>query len=56
MDARLDVEGKAEKVLAELLESGMGTKQAARIVADMTGISTRRAYALALRAKERDRS
>jgi 16S rRNA (cytidine1402-2'-O)-methyltransferase len=54
-DARRGVEGKAEKVLAELLESGMGTKQAARIVADMTGLSTRRAYALALRAKERGR-
>ncbi len=57
--ARMDrraVEERAERALAELLDSGMGTKPAARIVADLTGLSTRKAYALALKAKERDRS
>lgn len=47
------LEGQAYKALAELVDSGVGTKMAARIVADLTGLSVKQAYALALKAKER---
>ncbi len=50
-----DLEERAEEALAQLMDSGVGTKSAARITADLTGLSTRKAYALALKAKERDR-
>ena len=45
---------RAEKALAQLMDSGVGTKSAARIIADLTGLPTRKAYALALKVKERD--
>ena len=51
--AQLGVEARAHKALAELMDSGVGTKPAARIVADLTGLSVKQAYALALKAKER---
>jgi 16S rRNA (cytidine1402-2'-O)-methyltransferase len=52
---RGDLEKRAQTALLELVRSGVGTKTAARIIADLTGLSTRRAYALALEAKERAR-
>jgi 16S rRNA (cytidine1402-2'-O)-methyltransferase len=41
----------ARRALGELLGSGIGTKQAARIVAELTGLSRRTAYELALEVR-----
>jgi len=46
-----DVEKRARRALAELLELGVGTKRAAAIIAEVSGLSARRAYELALEAK-----
>jgi 16S rRNA (cytidine1402-2'-O)-methyltransferase len=46
-----DLEQRAVAALAELATLGVGTKKAAAIVAGLTGLSTRRAYALALQAR-----
>jgi 16S rRNA (cytidine1402-2'-O)-methyltransferase len=46
------LEKRAQTALLELVKSGMGTKAAARIIADLTGLSSRRAYSLALEAKK----
>lgn len=51
--AHRDLEARARKALAELAAAGVGTKSAARIVAGLTGLSTRKAYALALEGAER---
>jgi 16S rRNA (cytidine1402-2'-O)-methyltransferase len=51
--AQGDLEERAKEALSELLRAGMGTKAAARVIADLTGLSNRRAYSLALAAKER---
>jgi 16S rRNA (cytidine1402-2'-O)-methyltransferase len=48
-----DLEERARKALSELATAGVGTKSAARIVAGLTGLSNRRAYALALGGFER---
>jgi hypothetical protein len=44
-------EAKAKEALARLLKLGVGTKAAAGIVAELTGLPARRAYALALEVK-----
>jgi 16S rRNA (cytidine1402-2'-O)-methyltransferase len=46
-----DLEQRALEALAELTALGVGTKKAATIVAGLTGLSTRRAYALALQVR-----
>ena len=46
------MEAKAREALSRLLAMGVGTKAAAGIVAELTGLAARRAYALALEAKE----
>ena len=45
-------EAKAKEALAGLLKLGVGTKAAAGIVAELTGLAARRAYALALEVKQ----
>ena len=45
-------EAKAKEALARLLKLGVGTKAAAGIVAELTGLAARRAYALALEVKQ----
>jgi len=47
-----DVERRAGEALLELRRLGAGTKQAAAIVAGLTGLSARRAYELALQAED----
>lgn len=46
-----DVESRARAALAELEASGVRTKTAAAVVAQLTGLPARRAYELALEAK-----
>ncbi len=46
-----DVEQRAREALVELQRLGVGTKRAAGIVAGLTGLSPKRAYALALEVK-----
>jgi 16S rRNA (cytidine1402-2'-O)-methyltransferase len=48
-----DPEGRAQDALADLLALGVGTKKAAGLVADLTGMPAREAYRLALEVKER---
>ncbi len=47
-------EQRAREVLAELQRSDVGTKKAASLVALLLGMPTRRAYELALEAKEEE--
>ena len=54
LGAGRDSRERVERALAELIDSGVGTKSAARVIADLTGLSTRETYALALKAKERE--
>jgi 16S rRNA (cytidine1402-2'-O)-methyltransferase len=45
------LEARAREALGQMLAQGMGTKVAASIVAGLTGLPARRAYALALEAR-----
>ena len=45
------LEARAREALGQMLAQGMGTKVAAGIVAGLTGLPARRAYALALQAR-----
>ena len=45
------LETRAREALGQMLAQGMGTKVAAGIVAGLTGLPARRAYALALQAR-----
>lgn len=47
-----DLEARVRRALADLLELGVGTKRAAAIIAQLSGLPTRRAYELALDAKK----
>jgi 16S rRNA (cytidine1402-2'-O)-methyltransferase len=47
-----DPEARLRRALADLLELGAGTKKASAIIADLSGLPTRRAYELALDVKE----
>ncbi len=51
--ASSDLVPQAYKALVTLMDSGVGTKAAARIISDLTGLSAKQAYALALEAKDR---
>jgi 16S rRNA (cytidine1402-2'-O)-methyltransferase len=46
-----ELELRARSALGELLACGMGTKKAAALVSDLTGLPARRAYELALQAR-----
>ena len=48
--ASAEAEEKVRRALAQLLELGVGTKRAATIIAEASGLSVRRAYELALEA------
>ncbi|MFH0915112.1 MAG: 16S rRNA (cytidine(1402)-2'-O)-methyltransferase [bacterium] len=47
-----DLEARVRRALADLLGLGVGTKRAAAIIAQLSGLPTRRAYELALDAKK----
>jgi 16S rRNA (cytidine1402-2'-O)-methyltransferase len=50
-----ELEERARAALAEMEGLGVGTKRAAGVVAQLTGLSARRAYELALAVKEGDK-